>query len=193
MLCALQEYAPGGDLFHFVKRSGNGLKVLGPCALVGPELLGVCHRMCPASPACQPQWLCSCVWHSGCRCHTHIDCPGLCSGVRQQHGSDAQSMCAAPSPPGAGCGQWPGPSRVPQVPHIHRTSACWAVQEDDARWFFQQLIVGLDYCHKMGVVNRDIKACPAAAWFGRSVCEVAAQMAYALQLAQAACALDPKP
>ena len=31
------------------------------------------------------------------------------------------------------------------------------VQEDDARWFFQQLIVGLDYCHRMGVVNRDIK------------------------------------
>ena len=31
------------------------------------------------------------------------------------------------------------------------------LQEDDARWFFQQLIVGLDYCHKMGVVNRDIK------------------------------------
>ena len=25
------------------------------------------------------------------------------------------------------------------------------------RWFFQQLIVGLDYCHRMGVVNRDIK------------------------------------
>ena len=33
----------------------------------------------------------------------------------------------------------------------------WRWQEDDARWFFQQLIVGLDYCHRMGVVNRDIK------------------------------------
>ena len=31
------------------------------------------------------------------------------------------------------------------------------LQEDDARWFFQQLMVGLDYCHRMGVVNRDIK------------------------------------
>lgn len=29
--------------------------------------------------------------------------------------------------------------------------------EDQARWFFQQLIIGLDYCHKMGVANRDIK------------------------------------
>lgn len=31
------------------------------------------------------------------------------------------------------------------------------LKEEDARWFFQQLLVGLDYCHKMGVVNRDIK------------------------------------
>ncbi|GAX81597.1 hypothetical protein CEUSTIGMA_g9025.t1 [Chlamydomonas eustigma] len=31
------------------------------------------------------------------------------------------------------------------------------LREEEARWFFQQLIVGLDYCHRMGVVNRDIK------------------------------------
>lgn len=31
------------------------------------------------------------------------------------------------------------------------------LREDEARWFFQQLVVGLDYCHRMGVVNRDIK------------------------------------
>ena len=24
---SMQEFAPGGDLFHFVKHSGNGLKV----------------------------------------------------------------------------------------------------------------------------------------------------------------------
>ncbi|KAK9837894.1 hypothetical protein WJX74_007403 [Apatococcus lobatus] len=29
--------------------------------------------------------------------------------------------------------------------------------ENEARWFFQQLIIGIDYAHKMGVVNRDIK------------------------------------
>ena len=29
--------------------------------------------------------------------------------------------------------------------------------EDEARRFFQQLLIGLDYCHRMGVVNRDIK------------------------------------
>ena len=29
--------------------------------------------------------------------------------------------------------------------------------EADARFFFQQLVMGLDYCHRMGVVNRDVK------------------------------------
>jgi len=29
--------------------------------------------------------------------------------------------------------------------------------EEEARWFFQQLIIGLDYCHKMGIMSRDIK------------------------------------
>ncbi|KAK2078419.1 hypothetical protein QBZ16_003259 [Prototheca wickerhamii] len=29
--------------------------------------------------------------------------------------------------------------------------------EDEARWFFQQLIVAVDYCHRMGVASRDIK------------------------------------
>ena len=31
------------------------------------------------------------------------------------------------------------------------------LREHEARWFFQQLIIGMDYCHRMGVVNRDIK------------------------------------
>ena len=31
------------------------------------------------------------------------------------------------------------------------------LSENEARWFFQQLVLGLDYCHKMGIVNRDIK------------------------------------
>ena len=26
-----------------------------------------------------------------------------------------------------------------------------------ARWIFQQLIFGLDYCHRRGVANRDVK------------------------------------
>eukprot|EP00884_Botryococcus_braunii_P014305 jgi/Botrbrau1/22876/Bobra.0065s0034.1 len=29
--------------------------------------------------------------------------------------------------------------------------------EDKCRWIFQQLIIGLDFCHRMGVANRDLK------------------------------------
>jgi len=32
-----------------------------------------------------------------------------------------------------------------------------ALAEEKARWIFQQLIVAIDYCHKMGICNRDIK------------------------------------
>ncbi len=31
--------------------------------------------------------------------------------------------------------------------------------EPDARCLFQQLIVAVDYCHKLGIANRDIKVC----------------------------------
>jgi serine/threonine-protein kinase SRK2 len=31
------------------------------------------------------------------------------------------------------------------------------LHENEARWFFQQLIVALDYCHRKGVINRDVK------------------------------------
>lgn len=31
------------------------------------------------------------------------------------------------------------------------------LKESVARWFFQQLIIGVDYCHRRGVANRDIK------------------------------------
>ncbi|KAI8474640.1 MAG: ser/thr kinase [Monoraphidium minutum] len=31
------------------------------------------------------------------------------------------------------------------------------LSEDFARWCFQQMVLGLDYCHKKGVANRDLK------------------------------------
>ena len=58
----------------------------------------------------------------------------------------------------------------PGVPDAHviygLTTGCrpqvMGCPEDEARWFFQQFIIGLDYCHKMGIANRDIKVRPAA-------------------------------
>lgn len=49
------------------------------------------------------------------------------------------------------------------------------LKEPAARWFFQQLIIGLDYCHRRGVVNRDIKLvrpstdCKRGGWSTRVV------------------------
>ena len=31
------------------------------------------------------------------------------------------------------------------------------LSEEDARWFFQQIVIAMDYCHKLGVCSRDIK------------------------------------
>eukprot|EP00210_Caulerpa_lentillifera_P003316 g3166.t2 len=31
------------------------------------------------------------------------------------------------------------------------------INQNSARWFFQQLIIAVDYCHRMGVMDRDIK------------------------------------
>jgi serine/threonine protein kinase len=39
------------------------------------------------------------------------------------------------------------------------------LKEAVARWFFQQLVVGIDYCHRRGVANRDIKVWDVAAFF----------------------------
>ncbi len=41
--------------------------------------------------------------------------------------------------------------RAPEV------GARQGLHEELARWFFQQLIVALDFCHKKGIANRDIK------------------------------------
>ena len=33
----------------------------------------------------------------------------------------------------------------------------WGLPEAQARWLFQQLIVAVEYCHRLGIANRDIK------------------------------------
>ena len=37
------------------------------------------------------------------------------------------------------------------------------IAEADARWLFQQLIIAVDYCHRLGIANRDIKVRSVAA------------------------------
>ncbi|DBA88727.1 hypothetical protein WJX77_011390 [Trebouxia sp. C0004] len=45
------------------------------------------------------------------------------------------------------------------VNYIERHNMAYdhALLESEARWLFQQLIVAIDYCHQMGIANRDIK------------------------------------
>ena len=31
------------------------------------------------------------------------------------------------------------------------------ISEADAAWFFQQLVCAVDFCHRLGIANRDIK------------------------------------
>ncbi|GAB4823630.1 hypothetical protein N2152v2_010676 [Parachlorella kessleri] len=41
--------------------------------------------------------------------------------------------------------------------HLLRQCDGHRLEESDARWIFQQLIIGLQYCHERGVANRDLK------------------------------------
>ena len=40
---------------------------------------------------------------------------------------------------------------------FNRVRCSGGLCEPDARWFFQQIILAVDYCHRMGVASRDIK------------------------------------
>jgi hypothetical protein len=49
------------------------------------------------------------------------------------------------------------------------------LSEREARWYFQQIIFGLDYCHQSGVVNRDVKPANVVLHEGPSLQEVNTQ------------------
>ena len=40
---------------------------------------------------------------------------------------------------------------------LYQLVSKYLVREQEARWIFQQLIIGLDYCHSQGGANRDLK------------------------------------
>ena len=44
------------------------------------------------------------------------------------------------------------------------------IAEADARWLFQQLIIAVDYCHRLGIANRDIKVRSMSAAAARQAC-----------------------
>jgi hypothetical protein len=48
------------------------------------------------------------------------------------------------------------------------------LREEEARWFFQQLIVGLDYCHRMVSIHSSCLGAARHTWRGRG-CRRAAQ------------------
>jgi serine/threonine protein kinase len=48
------------------------------------------------------------------------------------------------------------------------------VPEADAAWFIQQLVCAVEFCHRLGVANRDIKVPPTAAGSWRHAPHVAA-------------------
>ena len=75
-------------------------------------------------------------------------------------------------------------SLLTSTPEMHPAPRCscqtqlkaYGLQEYEARWFFQQLIVALDYCHRLGVVSRDV-SCRIAQPFcvdacGRQLCSL---------------------
>jgi serine/threonine protein kinase len=58
------------------------------------------------------------------------------------------------------CRGLPPSQRAPSAPapNTHTPLHCaGATTNTCLRWFFQQLILAVDYCHKKGVANRDIK------------------------------------
>lgn len=66
-----------------------------------------------------------------------------------------------------------GPAVLRTTHHDCRVQPQCAVQlggvpETDARWFFQQFIIAVDYCHRLGIANRDIKVTAVRLGFGNA-------------------------
>jgi serine/threonine protein kinase len=41
--------------------------------------------------------------------------------------------------------------------HTHTHLQVGKLSEEQARFYFQQLVEGVDYCHKLGICHRDLK------------------------------------
>ena len=60
------------------------------------------------------------------------------------------------------CVSLPGESLLLCVTGVLRRPQQRGMPEADTRWLFQQLLVAVEYCHLLGIANRDVKVCLAA-------------------------------
>jgi serine/threonine protein kinase len=121
-LAIAMEYAAGGDMFKYVsnKCAARASARWRSAALPGRRGWAACVWRAPSSP-------CNICLHSS----TPQDYLW-----RRSYGRKSACMCTAPCRP---CG-----AKV-----LAGNGTRGGLDEKEARWFFKQLILALDYCHKM--------------------------------------------
>ena len=121
-LAIVMEYAQGGNVSSGGRGGGGGSARMRWCAC---QCAMVCVRCVLACV-----WVCV-VWYGSIACSLFVWWWG------SLHGWVPDSQAPAPPPP----------------PQLHRflRERCLhnRLTEDQARWIFQQMIVGLDFCHRM--------------------------------------------
>ena len=122
-ICIAMEYATGGSLFHYVQKQGR-LKV-GSGGFNEKECVG------------RGTWA-ELGWSQRGRLK------GRHKRSRAAVSGEGGSVLRAST----GCESVPCPALATVLAHLR--SGLGLAQEAVARWFFQQLIIGADYCHKRG-------------------------------------------
>ena len=132
-LALVMEYVPNGDMFQ-VGVPPAGCRLLG-AALV-PVFVQQCHWKLVGCACC----LC---WWKGC------------GGIRQRGNRMPSSRRPLPLPgatlPTAATPACPHAPTYPRpCPALQYVVSRRGLPESEARWFFQQLMLGMDYCHRKG-------------------------------------------
>ena len=150
-LCIAMEYADGGDLTQFVCNYVTHL-VRGaatPCPAASTQCLGQAAKADKASPQC------------GGTLTTvfAVTSPHYAALILAPWLSPDLAQISVANDCGADLKLRSRPSRVASELTF---GGCHAAQgsplpEHIARQLFQQLIIAVDYCHRLGIVNRDIK------------------------------------
>lgn len=141
-LALVMEFVPNGDMFQVGGWAGaQRPSPAGGQPLAGPHLAPQAGAGTCAPPAvlaglqvASPAALCTSM-----AAHTQA-----CCRVAPPE--------SPPTPPAHTYTIYPPPPPTPQYVVSRR-----GLPESEARWFFQQLMLGMDYCHRKGVMSRDIK------------------------------------